>query len=183
MNQECYFLTFLSMIELEKTYLAKYLPEGLQECKSKEILDIYLPKSSDHAKLRVRKNGEKYEITKKTLIDNDPSKQLENTIPLTKEEFEELNLLPGKRIRKIRYYYPFAGRMAEVDVFQDDLKGLVLVDFEFEFEHEKDVFEMPDFCLADVTIEDAIAGGMLCGKHLLEVLPHLEKYGYSQVKY
>ena len=83
------------MIELEKTYLAKYLPENFQTGSKKEISDLYIPKDSEHAKLRIRKNGEKYEITKKTLVDpNDASNQIEETIHLTSEEFSTLQTLP-----------------------------------------------------------------------------------------
>ena len=53
-------------IELEKTYLAKYLPGGLKDSPSKEIKDIYIPESIDHPVLRIRKRDDKYEITKKT---------------------------------------------------------------------------------------------------------------------
>ena len=53
------------MLELEKTYLAKYLPEDLMTCRKKEIVDIYLPKDSPHPKLRLRKSWSWYEITKK----------------------------------------------------------------------------------------------------------------------
>jgi hypothetical protein len=56
------------MIELEKTYLLKFLPEGLRDFKSKEIIDVYLPKNSAHPKLRLRKNGDKFELTKKEPI-------------------------------------------------------------------------------------------------------------------
>src|SRR3989338_5295798 len=150
------------MIELEKTYLAKYLPD-LKKCKSKEIIDIYLPKSAKHPVLRIRKNGDKFEMTKKQPIGEDKTIQEEQTIILTKEEFQELSSLEGKRIHKIRFYFPYNGRTAEIDVFQGDLKGLVLVDFEFESEQEKQAFEKPDFCLVEVTQEEFIAGGMLCG--------------------
>lgn len=53
------------MIELERTYLAKYIPDGLKECKSKEIIDLYIPRANVHPKVRVRKNGDIYEMTKK----------------------------------------------------------------------------------------------------------------------
>ena len=93
------------MIELEKTYLAKFIPKDLKKCKSKEIIDIYIPKSSDHPKLRIRKSGDKYEVTKKVLVKEDNvSKAVEFTTPLTEEEFIELSELEGKRIRKIRYF-------------------------------------------------------------------------------
>ena len=71
------------MIELELTYLAKYLPRDLDRTKFKEIVDIYVPNGSDHLTLRIRKNGDKYEITKKEpLKGKDSSIQLEQTISL-----------------------------------------------------------------------------------------------------
>lgn len=170
------------MIELEKTYLAKKLPENLKNCSSKEIIDVYIPKLSEHPKLRLRKNGNKYEITKKEPVsDGDASHQKEQTISLTEDEFNSLNLqVEGKRVRKIRYLYDFEGRTAEVDVFQDDLEGLVVIDFEFSSLEEKDRFQMPDFCLVDVTQEDFIAGGMLCGKTYKEIEENLNKFNYTK---
>ena len=43
------------MIEFKKTYLAKYIPEGLQNYDCAEVIDIYIPAESVHPKLRVRK--------------------------------------------------------------------------------------------------------------------------------
>jgi len=168
------------MIELEKTYLAKSLPK-LE--KGKDMIDIYIPTETRHPVLRIRKNGEKFEMTKKyPVVEGDSSKQYEFTIPLTKEEFEELsNSLKGKRIHKIRYNYENDGRVAEVDVFQDNLKGLVVVDFEFENESDKDKFQMPDFCLADVTQEEFLAGGMLCGKSYEDIQDKLKRYNYKRL--
>jgi CYTH domain-containing protein len=88
----------------------------------------------------------------------------------------------GKRVRKIRYYYPFEGRTAEIDVFQDELKGLILVDVEFENVNDKDSFGMPEFCLVDVTQEDFIAGGMICGKRYDDILEDLDGFGYIRLE-
>ena len=170
------------MIELEKTYLAKSLPAGLKNCKHKEIIDIYIPKPSRHPKLRIRKNGDKYEITKKEPVNtNDASHQKEQTIVLTEEEFNELARLDGKKTHKIRYYYNYKGKTAEIDVFQGSLKGLVIVDFEFETVEEKDAFKMPPFCLAEVTQEEVIAGGMLCGKSYEEIEEELKRFNYRKL--
>jgi len=172
------------MIELERTFLAKTIPSNFKECKSKEILDIYIPQAREHPTLRIRKNGEKFEITKKEPISgNDSSKQLEQTIPLTKEEFEELAKLEGKKARKIRYYYPLEGKTFEIDVFQDELKGLILVDIEFDDEKEKDFFEMPEFCLAEITQKKFTAGGMLCGKKYEDIAKELEKFNYKKLDF
>ena len=169
-------------IELERTFLLKSIPAGLEKCKSIEILDIYIPKTAEHPILRIRKKGDFFEITKKCPIKgNDSSEQGEYTISLSKEEFDELSQLKGKGFRKIRYFYPFDGKTAEIDVYLDDLKGLVLVDFEFEGREEKNKFEMPNFCLTDVTQEKFTAGGMLAGKKYSDLQSTLEKWGYKKI--
>jgi CYTH domain-containing protein len=168
--------------EFELTYLIKDVPAGLKDCPSKEILDIYLPAASDHAQLRVRMRGDKYEITKKQPAHGtDSSHQIENTIPLTKEEFDELAQLAGKRVHKIRYYYPEAGIDYEIDVFQDGLLGLILVDVEFTSNEAKAAFVSPTWVLADVTQEKFIAGGVLCGKSIADITTKLAQYAYKQV--
>jgi CYTH domain-containing protein len=169
------------MIEIEKTYLAKYLPEGLENYESKEIYDVFIPKEAEHPQIRVRKLGDKYEITKKQPIENDPSHQKEYTIPLTKKEFDALVIAGGKELHKIRYYYKYKGRTAEIDVYLGKLKGLVAVDFEFESIEQKDSFEIPDFCLVDVTHEKFIATGILCGKNYDDLKQLLDKHKYKKL--
>lgn len=58
---------------------------------------------------------------------------------------------------------------------------MVVVDFEFDNKEEKDKFEMPDFCLADVTQEEFIAGGMICGKSYEDVEKDLKKFSYKKI--
>ena len=171
------------MIELEKTFLVKKLPKDLKNCRFREIIDIYIPKTSEHPVLRLRKFGDRFELTKKEPVEEgDASRQEEQTIILSEEEFNALNQqVQGKRVRKLRYYYDHEGRTAEFDVFQDELKGLVLVDFEFDSLSEKESFRMPDFCLADVTQEVFIAGGMLCGKSYADIEDNLNRFGYRKL--
>ncbi len=168
--------------EFELTYLVKELPIGVLSSTAKEILDIYLPANADHAILRIRKSGDKYEITKKVPAHGtDSSHQIENTIPLTPEEFADLSTLPGKRVRKLRYYYHEAGTDYEVDVFQDALQGLVVADVEFDSNEAKAAFVPPVWALADVTQEKFIAGGVLCGKSYSDIAASLEQYNYQPI--
>jgi len=170
------------MIELEKTYLAKEIPKGLKDYKSKEIIDIYIPRSKAHPTLRIRKNGDNYEMTKKEPVnESDSSRQEEQTIILTETEFNEFMKLDGKKVHKIRYYYDYNGITAEIDVFQGALKGLIVVDFEFKTLEEKDSFEMPAFCLIEITQEVFIAGGMLCGKSYEDIEEDLKKFNYTKL--
>ncbi|NQV88344.1 MAG: hypothetical protein HQ402_02215 [Parcubacteria group bacterium] len=169
-------------IEFEKTYLAKKMPEGLENFPHKEIIDIYIPQEETHPFLRIRKKGDVYEITKKEPINRtDSSEQSEHTIKLREEEFRALVSVKGKRVNKIRYNYNYSGRNAEIGVFQEDLAGLVLVDFEFEKVEDKNNFKMPDFCLVDITQDKTFAGGMLCGKKYADIEPRLKELGYKKI--
>jgi len=170
------------MIELEKTYLAKFIPKNLADCDHSEMLDVYLPATSVHPHLRLRKRGNIFEMTKKTLLNaNDSSSQFEQTIKLEQDEFDALVQVDGKQVRKIRNYLKQDGRIMEIDVFLDALAGLVLVDVEFNSVEEKNSFQMPDFCLAEVTQEDFLAGGMLCGKSYVDIETDLNKFGYTKL--
>jgi CYTH domain-containing protein len=171
------------MIELEKTYLAKYLPDDLESFRFTEIIDIYFPKSSSHPKIRLRKKGDKYQLTKKQLIDSaDASEQQEQTINLTEYEFNELKThMPGKVVHKLRYYYNHSGLTYEFDIFQGSLSGLVLIEIEFPTSINKSNFQKPDFCLDDVTQELFIAGGMLCGKSYQDIETALKKFNYTKL--
>lgn len=165
--------------EFELTYLVARLPDGYERSHSNEILDIYIPASAAHPTLRIRHCGDVFEITKKEPVSGtDSSHQIENTIPLTEEEFEDLSQLPGKRVRKIRYYYNDGAQDYEIDVFQDGLEGLVTIDVEFASNEEKARFTPPDWLGADVTQETFIAGGMLCGKTYSDIRADLERCGY-----
>lgn len=170
------------MRELEKTFLAKYLPD-LQGSKSREVIDIYLPKSSEHPKLRIRKNGESFEITKKTRSESDPAMANEETIEITEEEFEPLSGMDGKMLHKTRYFYDSDGTEAQIGVFQEGLSGLVLIDFEFADEAAMNAFKAPDFCLRDVTDERFLAGSLLCGKSYADIEDRLNALGYIRLKH
>lgn len=174
MNQE---------LELELTFLAKELPESIKTIKPIRIVDIYIPDTPEHSHLRLRQKGEKYEITKKMpVVEGNASEQIEQTILLTKEEFMALSSCSKKRVAKDRYNIMIEGKMAEIDVFVDELKGLVLMDFEFNTVEEKSAFKMPGVALADVTQEDFIAGGLLAGKTYNDIALELKRFNYEQIE-
>ncbi len=165
-------------LEIERTFLAKYLPDDLKNWPSHEILDCYVPKGAAHAKLRIRKSGDKYTITKKVQVSEDnASVQIEHNIDLSEEEFLAFKSIPSDTAHKIRYYY----NNAEIDVFLDDLEGLVLVDFEFKSIEDQLNFVMPDFCLSEVTDDDNIAGGLLAHLKMKTLKPVLDKYFYKDI--
>jgi CYTH domain-containing protein len=168
--------------EVELTFLPNFLPKEIFNSPSKEILDIYFPTNSKHPVLRLRKSGEKFEMTKKEPVkEGDSSVQTENTIPLTKDEYLEFSTLKGKRVEKIRYYYKENGQDFEVGIFGGELKGLVLIDVEFSSIEEKEKFKKPDWLGDDVTEEDFVAGGMLCGKKYEDIESDLNRFSYKKI--
>lgn len=169
-------------LELEKTYLLKELPAGLADCKSEILSDAYIPVTARHPHLRLRRKGDRYELTKKEPVDGtDSSRQNEHTIRLTPEEAAAFDNIEAKRFTKRRYYCTVDGFAAEVDLYQEALEGLAVIDFEFKSEAALEAFEMPSICLADVTQEEALAGGILAGKTYADLAGVLSSYGYKPV--
>lgn len=170
-------------LELELTYLAKELPVEITSVAPKELLDIYIPVDRNiHSKLRLRKKGDTYEITKKVQPHaSDASMQHEFTIPIEDYEFDTLAAASDKRVEKYRYAVVIEGHNAEVDVFRGELAGLVLIDFEFDSEEEKATFTPPACCLADVTQEEFAAGGNLAGKTYADIADDLARYNYVKI--
>ena len=172
----------IQQLERERTFLAKELPQEIKTAEPTRIVDIYIPDTPAHSRLRLRKNGDTYQITKKTpTTADDASEHIEQTISLTKDEFVALSGCSAKRVAKDRYRVVINGAPAEVDVFTEDLAGLVLIDFEFSTEAEKDDFTPPSIALADVTQEDFIAGGLLAGKAYSAIAPELARFCYKKL--
>lgn len=171
----------MATLELELTYLASSLPEELSRTTPTRLVDIYIPASpAVHAKLRIRQKGDSYTITKKVpVVEGDASRQNEYDIPLSQEEFDELSTVSTRKVVKDRYVLPLGGHTAEIDVFQEELAGLVLIDFEFDTEEEKNAFIPPSVCLADVTQEEFIAGGKLAGRSYKDLETDLLRFSYT----
>lgn len=167
--------------EHELTFLARELPSEIATASPVRVVDVYVPEDiAVHPRVRLRCAGERYSINKKLpLAENDASAHSETTISLDESEFNELTRASSRRVVKDRYKVQIAGRPCEVDVFRESLTGLVLLDFEFQTVEEKFAFQAPSVCLADVTQEDFIAGGLLAGQSYHNLEPKLVIYGYQ----
>lgn len=175
-------------LEREFTFLMNSLPADLDRFPSKIIEDNFIPAESDHPVIRIRRNGDSYVITKKhpenssDELNGDSSRMVEHTIELSPSEYAVLNQLPGKRFKKRRFAYEIGNLMAEVDVYLDDLAGLVVIDFEFDSDEGMMAFQKPDFIGPDVTQDSLVAGGMLCGKKYADIADQLlERYDYQPI--
>ena len=174
-------MVLIMIIERESTYLLREFPIWIENCTTKETIDHYLPADSVHPLLRVRKQGNKLELTKKIRDENDDDWVLqEYNTPLYGDEYEVLSSLPNKTLHKIRYYYEYNWHTLEIDVFKWALEWLVLVDIEFDSPETMKAFIMPEFCLADITWVERTAWGMLCGKSYEDIQDKLERYWYEK---
>ncbi len=174
-------MTKQNEIELESTYLAAFLPDGLDACPRVEIEDYYFPANEPMPRLRIRRKDDRYQLTKKTPIHGDVSRQIEEHIDLSAAEYNALKKGASRGIIKTRYLMPYGDLTAEIDVFQDALNGLCLVEFEFPNQARKNSFTPPTFCLADVTHEDFIAGGALAGRDYKDIESDLRRFDYTSI--
>ena len=116
-------------MEIERKYLidASNIPINLQQYPHRTIEQGYL---FTKPVLRIRKDGEHYELTYKS---SGLMSREEYTLPLNKESYEQL--LPkvsGHMIHKIRYVIPFQDNLAiELDVFSGLHKPLIIAEIEF----------------------------------------------------
>lgn len=134
-------------MEIERKYLVKALPEGLEKYEQKRICQGYI---CTNPVVRIRRSNENYFLTYKGsgLLARE-----EYEMPLTAEAFEHmLPKIDGILIDKIRYLIPIDEKhTAELDIFQGQLAPLRLVEVEFASVEEAESFVAPDWFGDDVT--------------------------------
>lgn len=159
--------------EIERTFILKNKPSDFADFKEKEMLDLYLPAESNHAKLRLRKINDNYSIMKKfPKIEWDNSIMIEQVVELTIEEFNCLMSCNGNLIQKTRYKKEYDTYSCEVDIFKANLEWFAVVDFEFNTIEDAQSFKIPDYCWIEITQVEWLAWWMIAGKDL-DYINHL----------
>ncbi len=135
--------------EIERKWLVKELPVSLESYKSLEYVQGYL---CTGPVVRVRREGSKYVLTYKGegLI-----KREEYNLPLCRESFERLiKKCDGRIIKKQRYFIPLCRDclVAELDIFREELSGLVTAEVEFSSEEEAMGFVPPAWFGREVSL-------------------------------
>jgi CYTH domain-containing protein len=145
------------------------LPNNLDSFKHFEIKQGYI--TTEGSTIRIRQNGDKYELTKKTPIkENDFSQYEEINIYLTEAEFKKFWILTDKSLEKTRYFISINNNLtAELNVYHGLLDGLAMVEVEFKSESDMNKFIPPDWFGRDVTQEDFSANSFLAGKNYSEI--------------
>jgi CYTH domain-containing protein len=140
------------MIEIERKYLVKSLPEGL----TGEIViqQGYLAHDEqEHLEIRLRRYGKKHFLTVK---EGAGLSRRETELEITLRQFDQLwPYSEGRRLEKKRSCVWVGGYKVEVDQYMGDLEPLVVAEVEFSSVEESERFEKPLFMGREVTGVDA----------------------------
>jgi adenylate cyclase len=133
-------------MEVERKFLVERLPEELGG-RARRIDQGYLALDDrSGAEVRLRRHGDDLSLTIKS---TGGLARVEEELALDEATFESLwPLTDGRRIEKTRHELPGG---IELDVYEDDLAGLVVAEVEFPSEQDSAAFEPPDWFGEEVT--------------------------------
>ena len=141
-------------VEIERKFLVDQPPADLDAYPAADIDQGYIAITEGGVEVRIRRYGDRSFITIKS---GGPGVRLEEEIEIDERRFRSLwPLTQGRRIRKRRYLISSANDVRiELDVYRDDLSGLVTAEVEFESEDAAAAFTAPPWLGRDVTDEPA----------------------------
>lgn len=150
----------------------------LVEKYSKVFKDLYI----HHTHLRLRTladsaTGREFIKLTKKLESDSPYVQMVGSIPLSPMEYEFISGLQGKWINKVRHYHFHRGNVFSIDVFQDDLEGLVLCEVEAGSLEELMRVAVPEYAMVEVTQDPFFTGGNLSRTSREELARKLDSMG------
>lgn len=135
-------------MEIERKFTITKLPENLDQYPCHHIEQGYL---SVEPVVRIRRQDEEYILTYKG---TGMMVRTEYNLPLTKESYEHMKpKADGIVITKKRYNIPYGKYIIELDVFKEDLAGLIIAEVEFPTTEEAEVFCPPEWFKEDVTFD------------------------------
>jgi adenylate cyclase len=134
-------------MEVERKFLVPEPPE-LEGAEADEIEQGYLAVGAE-GEVRLRRKGDQLLLTAKR---GSGISREEAEVEVDRDAFDELwPLTEGRRLHKRRHLIPHGELKIEVDVYEEDLDGLVVAEVEFDSEEEARRFEPPDWIGDDVT--------------------------------
>lgn len=138
--------------EIERKFLVSELPPGIEGYPYNEIIQGYLRISDDGTEQRVRKKGTRFLHTIKSgegLIREETEQEI------SEEQFNKLwPKTEGKRIYKTRYDIEYENFLIELDVYSDELEGLIVAEVEFESEAQSSSFVPPKWFGTEITHDE-----------------------------
>ncbi|MEZ5426302.1 MAG: hypothetical protein R2747_08560 [Pyrinomonadaceae bacterium] len=157
--------TKYTRIEYERRFLVPPSADWKRhvESFSKSFEDKYL----NNSRLRLRSltdsdTGRRIFKLNKKAESESPFFRTVSRILLSTEEYEMFDALAGERLRKVRHYQKYRGRIFSVDVFGGELEGLILCETEADGLEDLLAAEPPVYVVAEVTEDDFFTGGALC---------------------
>src|SRR3954468_11500114 len=136
--------------EIERKFLVAELPPDLAEHPGERIEQGYLAIASDGVEVRVRRRAGQATLT----VKSGPGQvRVEGELPIDERRFEALwRLTEGRRVGKTRHEIPLAGgAVAEFDVYDGDLDGLLTVEIEFASLEASERFSPPPWVGRELT--------------------------------
>lgn len=103
----------------------------------------------DNTAVRARIKGDKGFLTLKGESNSISRLEYEYEIPLTDAREIISNLCAGQSIEKMRYEYPVANHVWEIDIFAGENEGLIVAEVELSSENE--TVALPDWVTEEVT--------------------------------
>lgn len=148
-------------MEIEQKYLVRHLPENLGDFEQIKMIQGYLSKIPV---IRIRKSNENYILTYKSKGNQELGVVVneEVELPLTKEAFDHLKYKTDDHlVYKTRYKIPLGEYTAELDIFEQQLQGLIIVEVEFPSIDAAKVFTPPEWFGANVSDEGRYSNAYL----------------------
>lgn len=135
-------------LEVERKFLIDEMPVDFALGRGVEISQGYLA-TGRGAEVRLRRKGARCFLTVK---EGSGLARAEYEIELALEQFELLwQATAGRRVRKTRFEVPVGAVTAELDLYSDDLDGLMTVEVEFSSVAEASVFTAPEWFGRELT--------------------------------
>ena len=142
-------------LEIEKKWVIDInkLDFSLEDADAFHIVQTYINYEPEIRVREISRNGNTWHMmTIKRWVNEDALTREENDFYITKKEYDS-TVVRGldNTIYKTRYQYEQDGLTYCVDVFEQDLEGLVYLEIEFDSEEEANAFGNPVYALKDVT--------------------------------
>jgi adenylate cyclase len=151
----------MNNIEIERKYVITEIPFDIAQYPHKDILQGYIFKSKEGV-VRLRKKGSEYYLTVKSDFEGSNIIRNEVETKITAEIFDKLWVTTeGKRLEKTRYEIPLEDKVIELDIYYNNLKGLITVEVEFNNIDEYNSFIPPKWFGRDVSEDSRYGNGNL----------------------
>ena len=153
-------------IEIERKFLVKNT-SVLDGVKGEKLEQGYLSIASERT-IRIRRMGENAWITVKSKTEKCSRREFEYDVPTVDAEYMLKEMCIGTIIHKVRHLIKHAGKIWEVDVFEEPYAGLVIAEVELESENEE--IALPSWVGEEVTHDRRYFNSNLSARSTLEAL-------------